>query len=178
MNREDTTNVADELQRILSDEGIQILVAAETLNVNGRSGEAVSLTVRTTSGEREIEGSDILVASKRHCKYRRDRTRRVGVELDARGYIRVNEQLKATTPDVQAMGDARPSTVRARIPRDDFSDHQGQSCRRQPQHVRSAGPLLYVHGPSPSLTHQTKQKTTGGAKVSPSHLAKLLTQTL
>jgi pyruvate/2-oxoglutarate dehydrogenase complex dihydrolipoamide dehydrogenase (E3) component len=60
MNREDP-DVADELQRILSDEGIQILVAAETLNVNGRSGEAVSLTVRTTSGEQKIEGSDILI---------------------------------------------------------------------------------------------------------------------
>jgi hypothetical protein len=30
--------------------------------VRGRSGEEVSLTVRTISGEQKIEGSDILVA--------------------------------------------------------------------------------------------------------------------
>ena len=64
MDREDP-DVADEVQRILSDEGIQILVAAETLHVQGRSGEEVSLLVRTTSGEQNIEGSDILVAAGR-----------------------------------------------------------------------------------------------------------------
>src|ERR1700741_3438828 len=41
MTREDP-DVADELQRILGDEGIQVLMTAETLNVNGRSGEQVS----------------------------------------------------------------------------------------------------------------------------------------
>ena len=62
--REDP-DVADEMQRLLSDEGIQFLVAAETLNVHGRSGEEVSLTVRTPFGEQKIEGSDILVAAGR-----------------------------------------------------------------------------------------------------------------
>src|SRR6201995_604635 len=56
MTREDP-DVADEMQRILSDEGIQILVAAETLNVDGQSGGEVRLTVRTTSGEQKIGGS-------------------------------------------------------------------------------------------------------------------------
>src|SRR5215813_11889815 len=44
MTREDA-DVADEMQRILSDEGVQVLVAAETLNVKGRSGQEVSLSV-------------------------------------------------------------------------------------------------------------------------------------
>src|SRR4029077_5528389 len=64
MTREDP-DVADEMQRILSEEGMQILVAAEPLNVHGKSGEEVSVTVRTTSGEQKIEGSDILVAAGR-----------------------------------------------------------------------------------------------------------------
>jgi pyruvate/2-oxoglutarate dehydrogenase complex dihydrolipoamide dehydrogenase (E3) component len=42
MSREDP-DVAHEVQRILSDEGIQVLLAAETLHVHGRSGEKVSL---------------------------------------------------------------------------------------------------------------------------------------
>src|SRR5258705_9857765 len=62
MTREDP-DVADEMQRILSDEGMQILVAADPLNVHGQSRKEVSVTVRTTSGEQKIEGSDILVAA-------------------------------------------------------------------------------------------------------------------
>src|SRR5213594_1349589 len=64
MGREDP-DVSDELQRILTDEGIEFLVAAETLHVHGRSGKDVTLVVRTPSGEHTIEGSDILVAAGR-----------------------------------------------------------------------------------------------------------------
>src|SRR5580692_12517611 len=46
MTREDP-DVEDEMQRILSDEGIRFLIAAEPLSVRGRSGEEVSLAVRT-----------------------------------------------------------------------------------------------------------------------------------
>src|SRR5437764_5965582 len=64
MSREDP-DIVDEVQRILSDEGIQVLVATETLRVDGRSGEEVSLIVRTRSGEQHSECSDILVAAGR-----------------------------------------------------------------------------------------------------------------
>ena len=64
MGREDP-DVAEEMQRILGDEGIEFLTGAELLRCDGRSGEAVSVTVRTPSGEQTIEGSDILVAAGR-----------------------------------------------------------------------------------------------------------------
>src|SRR2546429_6674259 len=62
--REDP-DVADAIARIFSDEGIEVLVAAETRRVKGRSGEGVSVTVRMAQGDRTIEGSDILVAAGR-----------------------------------------------------------------------------------------------------------------
>src|SRR5262249_15643636 len=58
MAREDR-DVADEIQRILGEEGIECLVGAEVLGVGGQSGQDVSLLVRTDSGERTIGGSDI-----------------------------------------------------------------------------------------------------------------------
>src|SRR5262249_59699020 len=61
MGREDP-DVSETLQRILTDEGIQFLVGAEILRVEGRSGREVVLAVRTISREQKIEGSDILVA--------------------------------------------------------------------------------------------------------------------
>src|SRR5262249_39593261 len=62
MGREDP-DVVDEVHRILREEGIQFILQAQTLNVRGRSGDRVSLTVRTPSGEQKIECSDILVAA-------------------------------------------------------------------------------------------------------------------
>src|SRR5262249_17869350 len=46
MGREDP-DVADTMQRILGGEGVGLLLSAETLNVRGRSGDEVTLTVRT-----------------------------------------------------------------------------------------------------------------------------------
>jgi pyruvate/2-oxoglutarate dehydrogenase complex dihydrolipoamide dehydrogenase (E3) component len=119
MEREDP-DVADELQRILSDEGIQVLVAAETLRVQGRSGEQVSLRVRTPSGEQTIEGSDILVAAGRTPNTAGIGLEVAGVELDGRGYIRVNERLETSAPDVWAIGECAGSPQFTHVSFDDF----------------------------------------------------------
>lgn len=119
MTREDP-DVAEEMQRLLGDEGIQILLSAQTLNVNGRSGEEVSLTVRTTSGERKINGSDILVAAGRIPNTAGIGLEDAGIELDGRGYIRVNERLEATAPDVWAMGECAGSPQFTHVSHDDF----------------------------------------------------------
>ncbi len=119
MTREDP-DVADEMQRILGDEGIRVLLKAETLNVHGRSGEEVSLTVRTTSGEQKIEGGDILVAAGRVPNTAGIGLEAAGVELDARGYIRVNERLETTAPDVWAIGECAGSPQFTHVSDDDF----------------------------------------------------------
>ena len=119
MTREDP-DVADELQRILSEEGVQVLVAAETLNVRGRSGEEVSLTVRTASGEQRIEGGDILAAAGRIPNTASIGLEEAGVELDGRGYIRVNERLETTAPNVWAMGECAGSPQFTHVSEDDF----------------------------------------------------------
>jgi pyruvate/2-oxoglutarate dehydrogenase complex dihydrolipoamide dehydrogenase (E3) component len=119
MTREDP-DVAEEVQRLLGDEGIRFLLAAEPLHVDGRSGEEVSLVVRTTSGEQEIEGSDILVAAGRIPNTAGIGLEEAGVELDGRGYIRVNERLETSAPEVWAMGDCAGSPQFTHVSVDDF----------------------------------------------------------
>jgi pyruvate/2-oxoglutarate dehydrogenase complex dihydrolipoamide dehydrogenase (E3) component len=119
MSREDP-DVADEMQRILSDEGMQILVATETLNVHGLSGKEVSVTVRTASGEQKIEGSDILVATGRIPNTAGIGLEKAGVELDSRGYIRVNELLETTASGVWGMGEGAGSPQFTHVSVDDF----------------------------------------------------------
>jgi pyruvate/2-oxoglutarate dehydrogenase complex dihydrolipoamide dehydrogenase (E3) component len=119
MSREDP-DVADEIQRILGDEGIRFILAAETLNVRGRSGEEVSVTLRTTSGEQNIEGSDILVAAGRVPNTDGIGLEQAGVALDDRGYIRVNERLETTAPNVWALGECAGSPQFTHVSNDDF----------------------------------------------------------
>jgi len=117
--REDP-DVADEVQRILSDEGIDIFLSAETRRVQGRSGENVSLVVRTSSGEQTIEGSDILVAAGRTPNTAGIGLEPAEVELDNRGYIRVNERLETSAPDVWAIGECAGSPQFTHVSFDDF----------------------------------------------------------
>jgi pyruvate/2-oxoglutarate dehydrogenase complex dihydrolipoamide dehydrogenase (E3) component len=119
MDREDP-DVADEVQRILSDEGIQVLLAAETLHARGRSGKEVSLVVRTSSGEQNIEGSDILVAAGRIPNTAGIGLEEAGVELDGRGYIRVNERLETSASEVWAIGECAGSPQFTHVSADDF----------------------------------------------------------
>jgi pyruvate/2-oxoglutarate dehydrogenase complex dihydrolipoamide dehydrogenase (E3) component len=117
--REDP-DVADEMRRILSDEGIDILVAAEIRRVQGRSGGDVSLLVRTSSGEQTIEGSDILVAAGRSPNTAGIGLDVAGVELDGRGYIKVNERLETSAPEVWAIGECAGSPQFTHVSFDDF----------------------------------------------------------
>ncbi len=119
MTREDP-DVADELQRILGSEGIQFIVAAEILQVRGRSGEEVAVSVRTASGERTIEGSDILVGTGRIPNTDGIGLDVAGVDLTDRGYIRVNERLETSAPAVWAIGECAGSPQFTHASVDDF----------------------------------------------------------
>ena len=119
MGREDS-DVAEEIQRILADEGVEFQLSTEALNVAGRSGEQVTVTVRTGSGERKIEASDILVAAGRIPNTAGVGLEQTGVQLDNRGYIRVNDRLETTAPGVWAMGECAGSPQFTHISVDDF----------------------------------------------------------
>src|SRR5213594_3159546 len=117
--REDP-DVADAIARIFSEEGIEVLVAAETRRVKGRSGEGVSVTVRTAQGERTLEGSDILVAAGRTPNTAAIGLDKAGIELDAHDYVAVNDRLETSAPEVWALGDCAGSPQFTHVSFDDF----------------------------------------------------------
>src|SRR5262250_2929863 len=119
MAREDH-DVSAEIQRVLVGEGIDVLVSAETRRVSGRSGEKVNLVVHTPSGEEQVDGTDILVAVGRTPNTAGIGLERAGVELDERGYIRVNERLQTSAPDVWAIGECAGSPQFTHASVDDF----------------------------------------------------------
>src|SRR6201991_3674312 len=54
MHREDP-DIAEEILKVLRGEGIEILIGARPVSVEGLSGEAVAVTVHTDAGDRKIE---------------------------------------------------------------------------------------------------------------------------
>lgn len=119
MSREDA-DVSAEIHRVLGDEGVQLVTSAEVVGVRGRSGKQVGVTVRTPSGEQELDGSDLLVAAGRVPNTAGIGLDEAGVELDARGYIRVNERLETTAPGVWAIGECAGSPQFTHVSVDDF----------------------------------------------------------
>ena len=97
-----------------------MLVAAQALRVDGRSGKDVTLTVRTPAGTQRIEGSDILAAVGRTPNTAGIGLEEAGVELDTRGYVRVNERLQTSATDVWAIGECAGSPHFTHASVDDF----------------------------------------------------------
>jgi pyruvate/2-oxoglutarate dehydrogenase complex dihydrolipoamide dehydrogenase (E3) component len=119
ISREDTDS-AEAITQILSGEGVRILTGAKILKVEGSSGKAVTVTVQTGAGEETIEASDILVATGRVPNTAGIGLEDAGVALDERGYIRVNERLETSAPDVWAMGECAGSPQFTHVSVDDF----------------------------------------------------------
>jgi pyruvate/2-oxoglutarate dehydrogenase complex dihydrolipoamide dehydrogenase (E3) component len=119
VSREDP-DVAEAIGRLFADEGIEVLLSAELLRVEGRSGEGVRLQVRTPQGERLIEGSDILAATGRTPNTAGIGLDAIGVRLDGRGYVQVNDRLETSAPDVWAIGESAGSPQFTHVSEDDF----------------------------------------------------------
>ena len=117
--REDS-DVAQALMQRLSEEGIDVVLDAQPIKVEGRSGDKLSLHVATASGTRVIEGSDILVAAGRIANTQGIGLDTAGIELDDRGYVKVSERLETTAKGVWAMGDCAASPQFTHVAFDDF----------------------------------------------------------
>lgn len=98
-------DVVDEVRRLLSDEGIDVIESADPVAVHGRSGSEVTVEVRTPTGERRIEGSDLLVAAGRVPNTAGIGLDVAGVRVDDRGFLDVNERLETSAPGVWGIGE-------------------------------------------------------------------------
>jgi pyruvate/2-oxoglutarate dehydrogenase complex dihydrolipoamide dehydrogenase (E3) component len=108
LEREDP-DVADALLEVMKDEGIEVLLQSEVVSVTGESGKGVALRLRSGASQRTLEASDILVAAGRTPNTERLDAAKAGIDLDARGYIRVNDRLETSAPDVWATGECAGS---------------------------------------------------------------------
>jgi pyruvate/2-oxoglutarate dehydrogenase complex dihydrolipoamide dehydrogenase (E3) component len=109
------------LKELFVDEGIEVLLNSKARRAEGRSGDKVRMHIDDEHGGRTIEGTDLLVAAGRTPNTDGINLDRAGIQLDAHGYIRVNERLETTAENVWAMGDCAGSPQFTHVGYDDFS---------------------------------------------------------
>jgi pyruvate/2-oxoglutarate dehydrogenase complex dihydrolipoamide dehydrogenase (E3) component len=113
-------DVGAALTKLFLDEGIEVLLQARVERVTGESGRLVRLSVNFPAGQRDLDATDILIASGRTPNTEGAGLDRAGIELDQRGYIQVNDRLQTTAHNVWAMGDCAGSPQFTHAAFDDF----------------------------------------------------------
>jgi len=114
-------DIADEVQKILTEDGIEVLLEAHTLAAgSAQNGKDVQLTVRVGSETRTITGSHILVAAGRTPNTTALNLPATGVGVDEHGYIKVNEYLETGVPGIYAIGDVKGGPAFTHISYDDY----------------------------------------------------------
>ena len=116
--REDS-DIAKEVAKILSEEGINVLLNAEAANVKNNDGE-ISVTYRANDEEFSVSGSHLLVAVGRRSNADKLSLEAAGIESDENDYVIVNEKLETNVPGIFALGDIKGGAQFTHISYDDF----------------------------------------------------------
>jgi pyruvate/2-oxoglutarate dehydrogenase complex dihydrolipoamide dehydrogenase (E3) component len=113
-------DVAQALLENFTSEGIEVLLDTRVHEVGGLSGQKVRVVAENGHGPQNIEGTDLLIATGRTPNTQGIGLEAAGVELDARGYIKVNDRLETSAAGVWAMGDCAGSPQFTHVAFDDF----------------------------------------------------------
>ncbi|MBT1156622.1 FAD-containing oxidoreductase [Aminobacter anthyllidis] len=103
VSREDE-DVSEAVKGILEHEGIALRLNAECISF-ARHADGVQVGVDCTSGDRAVVGSHVLLAIGRKPNTDDLGLDKAGVEMDKRGYVVVDDQLRTSVPHIWAMGD-------------------------------------------------------------------------
>lgn len=103
LSREDD-DIAEAATEILKDEGINVCVDTGDYTVEKRNG-GVSMCMRCEGEQHEVVGSHLLVATGRRPNTDDLGLEAAGIETDDRGYIQVDDELRASADGVWALGD-------------------------------------------------------------------------
>src|SRR3984957_806891 len=117
--REEDQEVAEEVVKILRQDGIEILLNAHTEKVE-RAGGVVRLTVAIDGNGQTIEGTDLLVATGRVPNTEVLKPAAAGIEVDQHGFIRSNDRLETSAPGVYVLGDVKGGPQLTHISYDDY----------------------------------------------------------
>lgn len=119
LHREDA-DVTAGLQGLFDEEGIEVILHATVESVLGTSGEGVAVRYLQGGEEKTLEGTHLMVALGRTPNTKGIGLELAGVDLDERGYVKVNARLETTAPHTWALGDVTGNPQFTHVAFDDF----------------------------------------------------------
>jgi pyruvate/2-oxoglutarate dehydrogenase complex dihydrolipoamide dehydrogenase (E3) component len=100
----DDEDVSETVKEILESEGINIRLNAECI-ASEKEGDKVRVKLDCDKGDKAVTGSHLLLAVGRTPNTDDLGLDKAGVDMDERGYIRVDDQLHTNVPGIWALGD-------------------------------------------------------------------------
>lgn len=113
-------DVAEEVTKILREDGIEVVLEANTRQVKQTEAGQVQLDIKTPKGERVLTGSHLLVVAGRVPNTNSLNLEAAGVRTDERGFVQVNEYLETNISGIFALGDVKGGPAFTPIAFDDF----------------------------------------------------------
>jgi pyruvate/2-oxoglutarate dehydrogenase complex dihydrolipoamide dehydrogenase (E3) component len=102
--RREDEDVSEAVKEIIENEGIEVRVDSDCIRF-ARSRGAVKVGLDCAGGAPEVEGSHVLLAVGRRPNTDDLGLGQAGIEMDGRGYVRVDDRLETSVPGVYALGD-------------------------------------------------------------------------
>ena len=112
-------DVAQQVSHILEEDGITVLLNATATRASQTDGE-IRLEVKCQGRSLTLAGSHLLVATGRPPNSDTLNLAAAGVQTTAYGFIKVNDRLETTAPDIYALGDIKGGPAFTHISYDDF----------------------------------------------------------
>ncbi len=144
----DDEDVSEAVKEILENEGVDIRLEAKCISAEERGGEVV-VQLDCERGAREVTGSHLLLAVGRRPNTHDLGLDQAGIEVDEKGYIVVDDQLRTNVAGVWALGDCNGKGAFTHTSYNDFEIVAANLLDDDPRRVsdRILAYALYIDPP-------------------------------
>ena len=119
MSREDT-DVAEEVTKILTEEGLEILTQVSIENITNKNGK-IDVSLKVDNKVKQLTATHILIAVGRTPQTESLKLDIAGVETDDKGNVVVNDELETNVKGIYALGDVKGGPAFTHIAYNDYT---------------------------------------------------------
>lgn len=117
--KKEDSDIAEEVTRILAQEDIEIITGTQAVRFS-QNGHIITATLETEGIPSQRSCTHVLVAAGRKPQLDEFGLEVAGIDVDERGYIKVNAQLETSVEGIYALGDAKGGPAFTHISYDDY----------------------------------------------------------
>lgn len=114
-------DIAEELVKILEEEGINFHTDARVTKFSKKAGGQIEAEIIVAGKTKHVTCSHVLMAVGRKPQTEALQLQKAGVEVDERGYIKVNDKLETHIKGIYALGDVKPGPAFTHVAYNDYT---------------------------------------------------------